>query len=284
MRCSVIIPACDEEAVLPRLLDCLVDPSHAGDLEVVVVCNGCTDRTEAVARAHPIGARVLSLAEGSKHLALEAGDRAATVLPRLYVDADIEITAADIEKLALALDAPGTLAVAPSRLLDLTGAAWPVRAYYAVWEHLPAASNGLFGRGVIGVSAEGYARIGDRPDLMGDDLFLHSLFSESERRVVTAATSVVFAPRTVGDLLRRRVRATRGNAEFRRLYPALLESSAPSPWRELGVLLERRPALLPHVAVFILVTMASRLLSRRQAHRDVWLRDESSRALGRDRA
>ena len=45
---SVIIPADNEEAVIARGLDALLDGLD-GDWEVVVVGNGCTDRTIEVA-------------------------------------------------------------------------------------------------------------------------------------------------------------------------------------------------------------------------------------------
>ena len=39
-----------------------------------------------------------------------------------------------------------------------------------MWSRLPAIRAGLFGRGVVGVSAEGFARLAALPELMGDDL------------------------------------------------------------------------------------------------------------------
>ena len=44
---SVIIPAHNEAASIGRNLRALREGTRGGDLDVVVVCNGCTDRTAA---------------------------------------------------------------------------------------------------------------------------------------------------------------------------------------------------------------------------------------------
>ena len=54
-------------------------------MQVVVVCNGCSDDTADRARA--LGAEVLELADAGKHLALNAGDAVARGFPRVYLDA-----------------------------------------------------------------------------------------------------------------------------------------------------------------------------------------------------
>jgi glycosyltransferase involved in cell wall biosynthesis len=55
-RFSVVVPALDEEAVLGTCLDALAAQTFAGVVEVIVVDNGSTDQTAALARRH--GARV----------------------------------------------------------------------------------------------------------------------------------------------------------------------------------------------------------------------------------
>jgi glycosyltransferase involved in cell wall biosynthesis len=56
---SVIVPGLNAEATLGRTLDALVEQNLADDFEVIVVDDGSTDGTVALARQHPIGARVL---------------------------------------------------------------------------------------------------------------------------------------------------------------------------------------------------------------------------------
>src|SRR5512142_3102283 len=91
---GVVIPAHNEAAVIGRCLTRLLADAQPGEFEVVVACNGCTDDTASVASDAAPGVRVLRLDKASKSLALQAGDDAASVLPRLYLDADIELDTA----------------------------------------------------------------------------------------------------------------------------------------------------------------------------------------------
>src|SRR5688500_16931815 len=86
---SVVIPAHDESAGIRRCLDALFAGVAPGELDVVVVCNGCGDDTAAVARSsgHPV--RVIELEAASKPAALRTGDELALALPRIYLDADV---------------------------------------------------------------------------------------------------------------------------------------------------------------------------------------------------
>ncbi|MFF4262049.1 glycosyltransferase [Streptomyces virginiae] len=300
---SIVIPAHNEGRVIGRLLDALLADTSVSGPDIVVVCNGCTDDTARVAAGRGARVRVVEIPTPSKHRALRVGDEHAKGFPRLYVDADVVIGAADVRALVGALERnPELLAAAPGRDIPLAGCAWPVRAYYRVWQRLPAVREGLFGRGVIAVTGPGHARLAALPPLMADDLAASLAFGPGERRVVEAARVVVRPPRTWSDLIRRRVRAATSSAEFER-YQAARRAEAPEPvsvseraperapepvseqtartgTADLRALLWARPALLPGVVVFVVAALAARRGSRK-AIRDqdfsTWLRDESSR-------
>lgn len=284
---SIVIPAHNEGRVIGRLLDALLAEAPAAGPDIVVVCNGCTDDTAAVAAARGPRVRVVEIPTPSKHQALRVGDEHATGFPRLYVDADVVVGAADVRALADALtNSPALLAAAPGRDIPLTGCAWPVRAYYRVWQLLPAVREGLFGRGVIAVTEPGHARLAALPPLMADDLAASLAFTPGERRVVEAARVVVLPPRTWGDLIKRRVRAATSSAELERFQaarasgPAAPPPSARTGTGDLRALLRAQPRLLPGVVVFVLAALAARRGARRAIRTgdfSTWLRDESSR-------
>jgi glycosyltransferase involved in cell wall biosynthesis len=276
---TVVIPAHNEGRVIGRLLGQLVPAAAPAGLNVIVVANGCTDDTAEVAASFGPRVRVLSIPVASKRAALVAGDRAATDLPRVYVDADVELRAQDVQALAAALRQPGVLAAAPERVLGLDGAPWPVRWYYDVWTRLPEVRHGLFGRGVIAVDNAGQERIASLPPLLADDLAASLSFARHERSIVPGARAVVHVPRTFTDLLRRRVRAAQGVAQIERADRAP-DATARTRMPDLLGIARREPRMAPRVALFVSVAVLARLRARRAVARDdysAWLRDESSR-------
>jgi hypothetical protein len=276
---SVVIPAHNEARVIGRLLDGLLAGAEPGEFDIVVVPNGCTDDTASIAADHGPDVRVVESPTASKHAALRLGDEHAKGFPRLYVDADIELTAGAARALADALEEPGVLAVGPRRLVVRDSSAWPVRWYYDIWDQLPSVRSGLYGRGVIGVSEAGHHRIVSMPEVMGDDLAASVAFSDAERKVVSAAMVVVHAPRTVGDLIRRRVRSQTAVSQLAGVTPAA--AAARTSRADLVGILRRRPVLAPQLAVFLAVTIVARQRARRPIRRgdfSTWLRDDSSRA------
>lgn len=281
---SVIIAAHNEAAVIGRNLDRLLAGSAPGELEVVVVANGCVDETVAVASSR--GVRVLDLPSPGKAAALNAGDAVATSTPRVYLDADIATTAATVRALASALSQPGgdgspaRLAAVPDRRLVLRGRPLAVRCYYAIQSRLPAARSGLYGRGMIALSAAGRARFAQFPDVLADDLFLDSLFSDEERVVLTSVTTEVETPRRTRDLVRRLTRVRRGNAALRARAAAEgrtgVRASRRTSW--LWDVVVRRPWLAPAGVVYAVITLLAELRARRGGDR--WEFDASSRQVG----
>ena len=278
---SIVIPAHNEGQVIGRLLDSLLAGPAEDETDIVVVCNGCTDDTAQVAAARGPRVRVVDIPTPSKHAALRAGDDHARGFPRVYVDADVVITGADVRSLTQPLgdDASDVLATAPERQIPLAGCAWRVRAYYRVWQQLPAVRAGLFGRGVIAVSKAGHARIAALPPLMADDLAASLAFTPEERLVVGAASVVVHPPRTWQDLMKRRVRAAVSTAQVEQ-HRAPEEASARTSTADLKALVRRDPKLFMSVVVFVAAAVAARRRAGKAIRAQdfgTWLRDESSR-------
>ncbi len=271
---SVVVPAHDEERTIGRLLDALC--AEPGLLEVVVACNGCTDGTARVAAGYPV--TVLDLPEPSKARALRAADRVAATFPRVYLDADVEITADGVARLAAAVGPGGAAVAAPSRTMPRTGVTLLARWYYDVWEALPTVRSGLFGRGALAVSRAAAGRIAALPEVMADDLVLSEAFTPAERVVVRDVAVVVHPARTVRDLVRRRARVTTGNVQADRA--GLRGAEARTSLGDLWQVVRERPALAPRVPVFLGVVLAGRARARaavRAGDFTTWERDASSR-------
>jgi glycosyltransferase involved in cell wall biosynthesis len=278
---SVVIPAHNEGAVIGRLLERILDGAKPDEFDIVVVANGCTDDTVAVARSFEPGVRVIDSPVASKAAALRLGDARARGFPLVYVDADVEVGADDLRALARAVEAPGVLAAAPERTLVLAGRPLAVRWYYTFWQRLRVVREGLFGRGVVAVNAAGYERIATMPPALSDDLAASVAFRPSERRVVRAAYAVIHTPRTSADLLRRRVRSITGTVQLEQRRSTAVAEARTGRGDILGVV-RANPLLMPHMLVFLAFTLAIRRRAARAVRAGdftTWLRDESSRAV-----
>ncbi len=277
---SVVIAAHDEEGVLGQCLDTLIgdrtDSSPgSGALDITVVANGCRDRTAQVARSRD-RVRVIDLPASGKTGALNAGDAVAVGFPRLYLDADINLSAADVALLAGALRG-AVLASAPRRVLNTAGCPWPVRCYFAVSARLPVFVDSLFGRGAVMLSEQARSRFERFPSLIADDLFLDALFEADEKREVPSVVSVVSTPRTTPALVQRLIRVRAGNSELRSSQGAKTGGVRPSDrWAWLRVV-GQNPYLAPASLVYIALTGYAEVRSRLTSGNVAWGQDESTR-------
>ncbi|MBX6382558.1 MAG: glycosyltransferase [Microbispora sp.] len=218
---SVVVPAHDEESVIAGNLARLLDGTAPGEFDVVVVANACSDGTAEAARK--AGVRVLETATPGKTNALRLGDAACRTFPRVYLDADVVLTAESVRALVAAAARPGVLACAPVPRWDLDGASAIARRVHKVHDLLIAPSRGLSGVGVYVLTEEGHARVFPMPDVISDDGYVHRMFAPGERVVVTEAWSLVRPARTIRAHLRRRVRVRQGNRELDALGLPLAE-------------------------------------------------------------
>jgi glycosyltransferase involved in cell wall biosynthesis len=209
---SVIIPAHDEAAVISRCLDCLFTGLGPGELEVIVVCNGCHDETAALARScgHPV--RVVELSAASKSAALRAGDAVASTMPRLYLDADVLLRGSAARSVAERLRA-GAVAARPPVAYSSAASSAAVRRNFRARSRMPSLLGHLWGAGVYGLSREGRARFDAFPDVMADDLWVDLMFEPGEVEIVDCAPVVVTVPRRGRDLVQILRRTYRGKDE-----------------------------------------------------------------------
>jgi glycosyltransferase involved in cell wall biosynthesis len=281
---SVVIPAFDEAGVIQRTLDALFTGIEPGELEVVIVCNGCGDDTASVARASGHSLRVRELQPASKPAALRCGDSEARAFPRLYLDADV-VLPGSAARLVLERLRFGALAARPPVRYAVSDASAPVRSYYRARSRVPAVLGSLWGAGVYGLSAAGRDRFGPFPDVVADDLWVDRLFSPDEVEIVDSAPAVVTVPRRSRDLVRVLARTYRGKRE--RAVAADLRDRAPqtlmSTLRDLGRFGLAGPAAALDAATYAAFAAGARLTLAVPHRSDAriagerWERDDSSR-------
>lgn len=264
---SVIIPAHNEAAVIGRLLDGLAGLPPT--VEVIVVCNGCTDGTAQIARQRDasVPLLVLDLPKPSKTAALNEGDTAASGPCRLYVDADVRVSADTVMAVLAALQQPTVLSARPPIRYDTSGAHPAVRAFYRARTQTTPLMTALWGAGFYGLGPAGRRRWAAFPQDVPDDFFVASLFRPDEIAVVDADPVVVSTPRTIGALL----------GTLRRVYalPGHPRRSSVSTLAAVVSGAGFSPVRLADAAVYFLLAVAARLPTRGTP--STWHRDETSR-------
>lgn len=275
-RGAVIVPACNEAAVIERTLAPLSSAAVEGFIELVVVCNGCTDNSADVARSVP-GVRVVELTKGSKPAALNAGDHAATLWPRLYLDADIQISASAVLEVLDRLREGDVLVARPDSRYDCDGASALVRSYYRARSRIPQHRYAMWGAGAYGLNAKGHQRFGDFPSITADDLYVDTRFQAHEKAVVATDPSMVKTPADVKSLLAILRRNHRGGVELlanaHGADPLVRDTSLRTAAAVLHTI--RGPRSAVDAAVYLGMALVGRQSLRGTS---TWERDESSRS------
>jgi glycosyltransferase involved in cell wall biosynthesis len=280
---SVVIPAHNESAVIAN---CLRELLRGGEgLEVIVVCNGCTDSTAQIVRSLRSKVRVIESSIPSKTEAMNLGTEAASGSVVIFQDADVLLTGEAASRLAAAVEGGGAMAAAPAvEMVYLPGTRWSVRAYYALWLSLPYVREGMMAAGVYAVGSAGRARIGRLPRVIADDGYVRLLFSDSERIEVADAVSRVMAPRRLRDLIKIKTRSRLGWYELRLKHPERFRAEVRErAYGTAAAWLFSRPRLWLALVPYAYVNVVSRLRARRQLARlgqYIWERDESTRLPG----
>jgi glycosyltransferase involved in cell wall biosynthesis len=274
---SVVIPAHNESAGIRRCLDALFSGVAPGDLEVVLVCNGCVDDTAGVARSsgHPL--RVLELETASKPAALRAADELATALPRIYLDADVVLQGSAARVVLERLRA-GAAAARPPIRYDSSASSAPVRSYYRARSRVPALLASLWGAGVYGLSEAGRSRFDVFPEVVADDLWVDRQFAPGEVEIVDCAPVVVAVPRRTRDLVRVLRRTYRGKAETAGVDPHdRSRETTLSTLQQLRRSAAAGPCAALDAATYAALALGARLAVAAPLAGARWERDDSSR-------
>jgi glycosyltransferase involved in cell wall biosynthesis len=273
---SVVIAAHNEQAVIGRCLAMLTGTAEPGELDVIVVANGCTDQTADVAL--DAGVRVVVTPDAGKRGAIALGDAECRVFPRIYLDADVDLDTESVRAMVKAVAEDGLLAAAPVAQYDISATGPVAKRFHRVLETLIGDRRVLAGAGVYLLTEAGHDRVFPMPDVLADDGWVHRSFTGSERVRVTGARSVVRPARTVRAVVRRRARVRLGNRQLDRL-------GRPSDEPSLSIGELRRQVRTGHVRAvdagcFLAVLFADRALTRWRDLRGrgaSWSADSTSR-------
>jgi glycosyltransferase involved in cell wall biosynthesis len=151
---SVIIPAHNEERYLEQTLGALQHQNY-GWFEVIVVANGCTDRTREIARGRCH--RLIVLSERNLGMARNLGARMARGEILLFLDADTILEPMALRVIAesfSAADAAGTVQGRPD------DGRWAYRLIYALKNFVHRSSLHPGSSGVILCWREHFIRVG----------------------------------------------------------------------------------------------------------------------------
>ena len=280
LQASIIIPAHNEEAVIGRCLRTLLAGSFDGEHEVIVVCNACDDRTAEIARGFP-GVRVEEIDEASKHAALDLGDAVAKHFPRVYLDADVQLSTSTLVALVDLLIETGIEAAAPGVRFDTAGRPWTVRRYFEVFQQLPSFGDGYVGSGLFALSEKGRQRFSEWPRGLPDDGFVARLIPQQARRTSPGEFTVT-APATLRAQFRRSIRVQGLNRALERHTAHPLTSATTASTSRFLLRTARDPRNWSGVALVGAIGGASRVRARiayRRGRDPGWIRDESIRSV-----
>ncbi|HSJ16050.1 MAG TPA: glycosyltransferase [Longimicrobiales bacterium] len=238
-KVTAVLAVRNAATLLPDRLENLLTQDHPAELlDVVVVLNGCTDESRAVAEAfaRPSAGRVRVLespAGEGKAGALNLGVRSADGDVVVFADARQQFAGDVVRRLSAVAVQHGVGAVS-GRLEIAAGeaaAAEGMRRYWSLETRLRLAESRT--GSVMGVTGAVYAVRRDAfvpipPGTILDDVYLPLQIALAGRRVLLEPRAIAYdrATPSQGSEYRRRVRTLLGNLQLVRLDPRLVR-----PWR-----------------------------------------------------
>lgn len=240
MKASIIIPAHNEEAWIGYCLDALFKSKRVDETEVIIVANGCEDRTAEIARRYQVlaeelgwGLQVIELAEGNKLRALNAGEAAASGRVLVYLDADVRVSDYVIFQMVRVLDKEEPAWA--SGQMQMAAASSVSRAYARFWMKTPFMSESVPGSGLFAMNRAGRARWAKFPDIISDDMFARLQFAPRER-IAVPGTYIWPVAEGWGNLVGVRRRQNKGVEQLEALYPDLMKNEDKGGFSALRIL------------------------------------------------
>ncbi len=275
---SVIIPAYNEEKVIARCLKGLDD--QEARLDVIVVCNGCTDNTAQVATKASSSASIISIDMASKTNAINIGLKHCRFKKILLLDADIFLTFENLMKLSVIAEKSDCLVASPLANVELARTSFMVKHYYLVALKLPYFQKYKISAAIL-LNEIGIERLGMIPNVISDDNYISLQFKENEKAVIKTIQYTLTPPENFWSLIKILTRSELGNLELKMKYPNFLGEKEHTHARDL-ILMLLNLRLFPSLAIFILTKLVVKIRARGQLkglESYLWEKDNSSRRL-----
>ena len=219
---SVLIPAFNEEKVLSRTIETVLEAAYP-DKEIIVIDDGSTDRTYQIARRYEHrGVKVIRRPNGGKASALNHGTLFARGEIIVIVDADSQVCKGTLIELVQPFRDHEVAAVA-GNIKVLNRCNWLTRCQaleYIASINIFRRAMDVFGSVTVVPGALGAYRreslvsggLYDPDTLVEDfDVTIKALKSGKVVQASNSAVSYTEAPQNIGDLFRQRLRWYRGN-------------------------------------------------------------------------
>jgi glycosyltransferase involved in cell wall biosynthesis len=280
---SVIIPAYNEETLINETLNYLLSDDYLSNIEILVVCNGCYDKTyenvnryieenQSSLNEKSITLLVTLIEEASKTNAINIGVIKTVAGIKILLDADIEMTGQGIETLVDELIERDLKGLTPKITFLYQHSNFFVRQYYNI------ASQSFYNAkyrlsNVIALSPEGVSTIGTLPKVIADDEYIRRLFSDSEVSISGNCAYNFICSKTLGSLLQVLTRVERGNIQLAKLPHKFKGTTKVKGYHSFSIL---------SFPFFIIIKLLIKIRAKFQlarGHIFQWERDESNRTI-----
>ncbi|MBX2847011.1 MAG: glycosyltransferase family 2 protein [Acidiferrobacterales bacterium] len=212
---TIIIPAFNEAATIKTTLTTLMASYNPAKFQVVVVCNGCTDNTESIVREVFDNVHCYAIDQASKAQAIRHAEALDLGFPRLYLDADIELSTQGAEQLfeVASAFANGVLIIPHSQLIHKHNSRL-VKGFYRHWYQTTFVRDLGYGAGTYLMNKMGRERFGLWPELIADDAFVRKQFADDDTHIATSVNVRVKSPKALWPLIKIKTRSKLGNLEL----------------------------------------------------------------------
>ncbi|WP_206484677.1 glycosyltransferase [Thalassotalea sp. G2M2-11] len=278
---SIIIPAFNEAQLITQTLSYLLHDKALQYAHIIVVCNGCVDKTFAVVerfiveqsallKQQHIRLNVLETVKASKISAINLGLTQVVEFPVVLLDADILVSGQNITQLVEQLKTENLHCAAPKLHFQYEKSSWWVKAYYRVAKRSQYNEKHRLSN-VIALSQAAVQQLTPLPDVIADDEYIRRQFHHHEYKILSNISFEFICPKNLKNLLAVLTRVERGNFQLAKL--GYFDKSA----AELSGFNQVNAWLIP---IFIACKLYAKIMARLQYQLGFvfqWERDESNR-------